>query len=395
MSGWQGKLDAWNETKTSFYARAKCLDKRLLPNNHQETLNALILEFNSLSRKAGRIFDNPIRPSTEQANLIKADFEKARDKVIKVFVRHNWKYKIPSLGQQIDIQILEEEDDEEEEEEDDNDEMAAAAATLASSIIAKYNGEVEGFRAFMDSLTLAETLVGEHENVFVAVIKGKLTGTARDCVGNDVNTIAAIRAALTGAIKAPTTAVLEAKLASVTPMRKEREAFCKEIEEIAKSLKSAYISEGMPFVLAEQHAAREVKKSLTANTTDRELISSLRDRKLETVTEVLTAYGEVKQTHHQMNMIRRSNQPKYHNNRGRGHYRGRGRGNHYNRGSNNNSQNGNNYQNYNNNGNNGGNNRGNHHNNNNRGNRGNGHARAMQGNSQGASQGAQEHTNMS
>lgn len=365
--------EQWNEIKSDLDGLeaevkrlAKCLNKSTLPQNYQQTLQQFVNAFNNFSIYIEQKYST-VPLESNQKQIFSKVFTEVRDRCLRVFGRHKWTYHIPNYyGGSIDLEV------ENESEPDTDDEMAITKdqlITLASAIIgAQYDGNPSGLRAFLDKLNQIKDVMEAEELTAVNFVKGRLTDSARDCVSDEDVTIDQIIEKLKGSVKLPSTAELEAKLQATSPYRKERNSYLKEIEDIANLLKRAYISDGLNNTKAEQYASRELKKSLIANSMDKDLHTSLRDRTLEKISEVTAAYCEVKQTQERVNMVRRVQDT-----RGRGYHRGRG--NNYNNRNNNNNGN-NDYNNRNNNNDNG---------NNNYNNRNGGHARHM-GNGSGPSE---------
>lgn len=351
--------DQWRDINAAIEAKclilhnkAKCLDKKRLPQNHLETLSEYFAAYNDLSVF---LYDKrtTVDLTNEHKHVISKTFTGIRDRAIKIFARHGWKYYVPqTIGSLLDLESVTgpETDDE------DMPDSPSEFLKHASAIVSPFDGSTAKLQGFLDSLDLIKAIMGSNEAIAVTLIKSRLSGPARDCVDDSVNTVNLLIAKLKDAIKAPSSEELEARLYSVTAFKKDRTVFTKEMEDIAHALKHAYISEGLNNETAEKYAAREAKKAIVTNSMDKDLHTTFRDRRLETISEVLTAYGEVKQSHQQMNAIRRI--------QGRGGNRGNG-----NRRNNNGNWNQNRHQNNGNNSNNYGNgNRGNYHQNN----RGNG-----------------------
>lgn len=364
----------------------KCLNKFELPANFIDTLQDYAATYNIFTQLLDVAFGQNL--TREHRAIVEKYFFDVRDQLVRLKARHSkqiqygttWKFAIPGhIGDILDLTV------EDPDTETEDEEMAITKTqliALASNIInTQYDGNPSGLRSFLDKLEQLKDVMEAEEQTAVNFVKGRLTDSARDCIADSDATIDQIIARLRQSIKIPSSGELEIKLQATSPVRKDRNAYVKEIEDIANLLKRAYISDGLSNVMAEQYSARELKKSITANSMDKDLHTSLRDRTLNTISEVTAAYCQVKQSHEQINMVRRVQG----NNRGRGQprWRGRGRG-HYNN-NNNYRRNGfdNNRGNFNNNHQNG-----NPNNNNNNGNRSNnrgrGNARPL-GNGQGPS----------
>ncbi|XP_065362017.1 probable serine/threonine-protein kinase DDB_G0293958 [Calliphora vicina] len=132
----------------------------------------------------------------------------------------------------------------------------------ASKLINDFDGKSENLRSFIDSLQLVDSIKGEHEAVAVSIIKTKLKGTARNYIENE-NTIIAIINKLNNSIKGESVEVLTAKIMNIKQNNKTANAYCSEIENLTKSLESAYIKTE----LASKYSTQVAVKALTKNCT--------------------------------------------------------------------------------------------------------------------------------
>lgn len=149
-------------------------------------------------------------------------------------------------------------------ESEDEQEMAAAFISLATKILPVFDGKAENLQTFTDALNLLSTQVGEHADLAIAIIKTKLTGTARTLI-TDEATIPAIIATLGNRVKGESSAAILAKLENVKQGGKSANVFIKEIEDLAKMLEASYISKGIPADTAMEFATQSAVKAVSKN----------------------------------------------------------------------------------------------------------------------------------
>lgn len=253
---------------------------------------------------------------------------------MKVFGRHNWKFLIPFYyGGTISLDITDGEP-----ESDDEPEMPATLSDTLNLIKNYfpdvYEGDPKGLQTFVDSLDQAETLKDAFEPQIVGFIKTRLRGAARTYI-NNAATINAIKNALTGSIKLPSSAELNAKLSAVDPRGRQHTEYAKEIEDISQMLKLSYIGESVPPTVAESYATEAAIKAITAKSTDNKLNTVLEAAPLSSVTAVTAKFLKIKSEQQQQHIMKFGGQNRQNFNRRRNHnnqYRGknnRGRGNYY------------------------------------------------------------------
>lgn len=198
--------------------------------------------------------------------------------------------------------------------------------STASRLICDFDGKPENLRTFLDSLQLVDSLKGTHEQVAVSLIKTKLKGTARNLINNE-SSIDKIINKLTSSVRGESVEVISAKIMSIKQNNKTANVYCSEIESLAKSLESAYISDGLSCDLANKYSTQVAVKALTKNCNidkvklimEAAQFNSMNDAVAKFVNSCTEATG-------QQNAILYYNRKPYKNNyRGRrGGFRGRG-----------------------------------------------------------------------
>jgi len=112
-----------------------------------------------------------------------------------------------------------------------------------SKFVPEFDGTFSKLKRFLDALNFLDTNKETHEATAVTMIKP-----------NNHNTIKLIHDTLQTSIKAESTKVLNAKLLNIKQFGKTPNEYAKEIEDLAHSLKSAYISEGLTPILADKYS---------------------------------------------------------------------------------------------------------------------------------------------
>lgn len=208
-----------------------------------------------------------------------AEYWTLRDLLIKILIKYNIKQDIPhNLEDKIEINLsgyispekhildtIEEGSSSEELEIGNN--MAQTIIEFintATRLIPDFDGKHENLRSFLDALSLVETIQGNHEAVAINLIKTKLKGNARNLIGNET-TIQAVINRLSNTVKGESVEVLSAKILNIRQNSKSANAYCSEIEQMTKSLETAYISDGLPCELATKYSTQVAVKAMTKN----------------------------------------------------------------------------------------------------------------------------------
>lgn len=109
-----------------------------------------------------------------------------------------------------------------------------------SKLITEVNGKSENLLSFIDSLLPVDSVKGTHEPTAVSLIKTKLQGNARDLISNE-NSKANITTKLQNTFQGESVEVLTAKIMNTKQSNKTPNFYCSEIENLIKSLQTAYI----------------------------------------------------------------------------------------------------------------------------------------------------------
>ncbi|KAK9712761.1 hypothetical protein QE152_g24754 [Popillia japonica] len=120
------------------------------------------------------------------------------------------------------------------------------------ALLQEFDGSFDKLQSFLDSLALLQANSEGHADRALAFVKTRLTGKARELINDDM-TIDDILKALKSNIKGESSKVVSAKLLNLKQNFKGTSKFATEIESLATSLKRAYITEGVPNVVAQMH----------------------------------------------------------------------------------------------------------------------------------------------
>lgn len=222
-----------------------------------------------------------------QKSIAKQKFFYIRDKVIRSFQALDVKYKVPvTCIEKIDPLILE--DDFSEDENLDSDMSAIDFFTLASKLVHnQFDGSPDNLRSFLDALELLNSIsTGQTANA-VHFVKTRLTGKARDLITNET-TIEQIIEKLKAGIKGDNSRLLTAKILNFKQNSKDTAAYATEIENLAESLKRAYINEGVPYEVAGTYTTETVVRSLSQNANSEKARLIVEAGTFNTVQEVVT-----------------------------------------------------------------------------------------------------------
>lgn len=137
---------------------------------------------------------------------------------------------------------------------------------LADKLLPKsFAGDIAELTSFIDSLELLKTNCGTHADSALNFVKTRLTGKARLAITDDITTLDAVIQVLKAKCKGEKSSVVEAKLLNVKQNGKDASAFTKQIDDLASSLLTAYLSEGIPSGTAESFVKNKVVKVLASN----------------------------------------------------------------------------------------------------------------------------------
>lgn len=342
--------------ETKFNQSYKCINQNR--SIKTETLNKhveiLIENFNSIRAILHRQYDRYTKPHRQEADEI---FFKLRDRLLKVFHKHEIKVKVPlTLSCAVDIEIVDtdESDHEEIEVRNENNQIDIMPRTeddildKTTKIVPVFDGNINELQSFLDALGLIDRIKETHEMVAIEVIKTKLKGQARNLITNET-TIQAVCAKLKSSVQGESSELLCSKLMNIRQNSKSATAYAEEIQEITKKLSGAYIREGYPHDIAEKLIRQNAAKAISRNASNNEVKLIIKTGNFTSLNDVVSKFVEASTEAASPNASvfyynRRGNNNNYGNSNS--NYRGRGHG----RRNNNYNNRNNNYNNNNNNG---------------------------------------------
>lgn len=224
-----------------------------------------------------------------EKSLAKQNFFYIRDKVVRSFQALNVKYKVPlTCVEKIDPFVIE--DDLSEDENLDTEMSAVEFFNLASKLVPnQYDGSPDNLRSFLDALDLlSKNSTGQADNA-VAYIKTRLIGKARDLITNET-TVEQVISKLKAGIKGDSSRLITAKILNLKQNLKDTAVFATEIENLAESLKRAYISEGVPYEVAGTYTTETVVRSFSQNANSEKARLIVEAGSFNTVQEVVTKF---------------------------------------------------------------------------------------------------------
>lgn len=239
----------------------------------------------------------------------------------------------------------------------------------------KYDGDPLELEAFINSVELVKELAGNnHGNLFLQLVKSKLTKKAIEAMPKDAVNVDQIINGLKDNIKPDNSKVLAGRLLALRADKSKLTEFSDQAQELAEALQRSLIIEGIP-----QNKAREMTIERTVelcrNAARSDLVKSvLASANFNTPQEVVSKFIVEANTDEKEKQIlsiksynnNRNNKNKYNNYQNNNNYRGKKRYNNNNNGNNSRQYNNNYNQNRNNNNNRGRRNYNNYNNNNNR-----------------------------
>ena len=134
----------------------------------------------------------------------------------------------------------------------------------ASRNIVDFDGEYKNLQTFLDSIDIVDKVKGDFEHVVVSVIKSKLKGDARRLITTET-TISEIIETLNDKVKGESDSSISAKLMSLKQNNKPASTYCTEVKALTNSLKTCYISEGIPYDVAEKYSLNVAKRAMIKN----------------------------------------------------------------------------------------------------------------------------------
>lgn len=228
-----------------------------------------------------------------QKSAVKAIFLIIRDKVVRSFQTLNVNYKVPSdCLEQIDPLVFEEQFTSEEN-------LVAMAMSnveflnFASKILPQeFDGSPGKLQSFIDALTLLNANSNDQTANAVAFVKTRLTGKARDIITSE-GTLVDIINSLRNGIKGDNSQLLTAKILNLKQKHRDAVIYATEIESLADDLKRAFISEGVPYAVAERYSTEHVVRSLSKNANSEKTQIVMEAGTFNTVRDAITKFVNV------------------------------------------------------------------------------------------------------
>ncbi len=161
-----------------------------------------------------------------------------------------------------------------------------------SKLIPEFDGTVGNLPRFIDACELVEEDVGTHMATAVKLIKTKLGSVPRSYITTE-DTIRKIIDTLRKEVTGESSKTLNAKLMAIRQGNKTPNDFIKEIEDVTKQLKIAYLSEGMPINLAEDHSIESAVRSLIGSVSNSQVKTVFQSADFKSINDVSTKYLSV------------------------------------------------------------------------------------------------------
>lgn len=251
-------------------------------------------------------------------NHIKPIFNIIRDRVVRSYQVLEVDYKIPNhILKKIDPQVKDELSltdilEDTSAQDDDSDSTSDSQSKIKQNILTKFNmplsapeffnlaskivpaefdGSEDKLTSFLDALTLLKANVETHEGNAVAYVKTRLTGKARNIVGESA-TLEEISLKLKNGIKSESSQSVTSKLLNLK-QRYNDPKYITEIEGLTHKLKQAYIGEGVPENVAESYTTNTTIKALSANATSEKVKIIMEAGNFHTVQEAVQKFVNV------------------------------------------------------------------------------------------------------
>lgn len=329
--------------KDKFKKAYKCVNKNIYirPETIRKHINSQVNALESIRDIVTKNFE---KFTKEHKLETKELYWQLRDLLVKVLAKYNIKQHVPQDINEpikIDLNIIfipetentlpsvtEGNTDSETESETESvpeiEEMTQTNVEFlntASRLLTEFDGKPENLRSFLDSIEIINSIKDTHETIAVSLIKTKLKGNARNIISNET-TIAQITQKLQTTVKGESVEVLTAKLMSVRQNSKSANAYCSEVENLAKSLENAYISDGLTSEIAGKYSTQVAVKAMTKNCTIDKVKLIMEAGQFKTMNDVISKFvGSCTEATGQHNTIlkfnQRPNETQYHGNRQR------------------------------------------------------------------------------
>lgn len=156
-----------------------------------------------------------------------------------------------------------------------------------SKLIPDFDGDINDLQKFIDALSLVSEDVGAHEGTAVKLIKTKLSGIARILIRESGDTIEKIVDRLKSNIKGETSDIVVGKIKNLKQGHKSATVYMDELKKLPNSLRTAYVSEGLDFYMADKFCKKAFVDAVKINATDKEIIFIIKAGCFNSVDEVI------------------------------------------------------------------------------------------------------------
>lgn len=312
--------------KENFEKSHKCLNTDR-PTKNETVEKHLEILFTCLEEIRVILNENYSRLTTAHKSAADSFFTDIREKLVNVLERRGFQVDLPvSLHEEIKYNLKPTLQKEINFEDTKMTQTVVEFLNTASKLISDFDGKPENIRSFIDSLSLVNSIKGEHESVAISLIKTKLKGNARNLINNE-SSITEIINKLTSSVKGESVEVISAKIMNIRQNNKSANTYCNEVEALTKSLESAYISDGLSCELATKYSTRVAVKALTKNCTIDKVKLIMEAGQFNNMNDAVEKFvNSCTESTGQQNTILYSNQRSPNNRYSRGNFRGRYRG---------------------------------------------------------------------
>lgn len=162
--------------------------------------------------------------------------------------------------------------------------------SIASKLIPEFDGRHEGLQSFIAALTLVNSVCINNDIIAVNLAKTRLKGTAINLLNGNETNLNQIIDSLRKNVKGDSTEVITAKLMNAKQASKNANIYIKEIEDLTKSLQSAYIADGLTPALAEQYSTKAAVKAITTNATNEKVKLIMQAGQFNTLNEAVAKF---------------------------------------------------------------------------------------------------------
>lgn len=236
------------------------------------------------------------RLTTSHKAAAEAFYSDVRGKLIAVTSRKNFKIEIPysiheniTFKQKIVVKNQSNGDKNKTQRETKMTQTVVEFLSTASRLIPDYDGRPDNLQSFIDALCLVDSIKESHEAVAINLVKTKLKGAARNLISNET-TLLTVITKLKSSIKGETVDVVTAKLMNVRQQNKSANSYATEVDDLAKRLESAYISDGLSSDLANTYATKTAVKAIVKNATNEKVKLIMESGNFSNMNEVMAKF---------------------------------------------------------------------------------------------------------